>query len=239
MSGQYQALVLDYPSALGSKDLIHGLRQVGFSVQRLWLEDVKPGAIPMDQLMLKYKLIAFPSVLPGRVRWLALKIQLGLQWDLKRFAERGGYVLATGAATDAMIALGIFGDGISVHRTPDPEREESWIKLQTDASRCEWLKGLGSIELPSDEDSPVLVTSESSKVEVGVRFDRLGTVCMRRSASDSLLADAYGLCDATGRILATFAEPQLAVTRTPSSLFGSGPGLALFQNVHRAAQGSS
>jgi len=242
MSGQYQCMVLDYPTSQGVEEMMFAFSFVGFRVDRIWTDDLVSNRLEQDQLCLRYKVIALPSFLSIRSRWLALHIDRIFGWNLKRFVERGGLILGVGASMDSLVHLDLFGDELSVHRKRNPLTEESWVNVSPTGSKCEWLKGSGSLTLPIDSEEPTLVVSDSSRVELEGRLQRLGMSCLKKEGFGEpdavLLEKTMGLTDATGRILSTFLEPQYAVQMGSQHLIGTGPGAVVFQNALRAAQAS-
>ncbi len=227
----YRCLVLDYPGARGVEELMFGFQSASFEVSRVWIEDLFTNRLEQDQLFLRYKVLVLPGLVAERSRWLSLQMSNNLKWNLKRFAERGGLVLAVGTATDALIHLGIFGEQLSVLRKSDPLFEEKWVRVSPVGQRCEWLKGVGTLDLPIDSDTPFLMATPSGQVEVLGRLERLGMNCLRAENGQTM-----GMCDVTGRIFALFPEPQFAILANANRLPTlNGPAKALFENASKVA----
>lgn len=233
MSSSPACLLLDYPSAMGTSYLNFGFQSAGFSVDQVWIEDLFQYPIEQEQLSLQYKALVFPNIETTQARWLSLQIENRLKWNLRRFVERGGIVLACGAASDSLIALGLFGEHLAVLRETNPFNEEKWINLIPTGGRCEWLKGVGALNLPMNPEYPELVAATSHHVEVFGRLERLGMACLKSDEGKIM-----GLCDPTGRIFTCFAQPEFALlansTRLPRL---SGPSKVLFDNAFRLVQG--
>ncbi len=239
---KYRALILSAPGNRGERHFEHALRSVGFDAEILSVPEVVDYGIDLDQLCLKYKLLIIPggnsysSVLGGG-KVLALKMRHLFRWNLQRFAERGGLVLGVGTGFEALLHMNVFGDDYTLRSNGSFETTVKWIKAVPTGSRCIWLKGLGTIELPMNLLDTEFVIEPGSVVEATGRLERLGLACLRSAENDGIL----GLCDLTGRILGMMPNPEFFLSWTnaedwflnPTRAAAPGQGYAIFENAAR------
>jgi phosphoribosylformylglycinamidine synthase len=178
----------------------------------------------------------------GRV--LALKLQRGLNWDLNLYAARGGLVLGVCNGFQALIRLGIFSKDISITQNSGGKFQNFWTQVTPAGTKCVWLRGLGTLDLPIRHGEGRLIIATNRKKEVLNRFERQGVMCLKYegdpNGSEGQLA---GLCDPTGRIFGLMPHPEAFVrwtshpewTMTPGRATAPGAGLAVFENAFKEA----
>ena len=125
----------------------------GFEAEIRHLNDLIAEHVGQDQLSKRYAALALPGgfsfgddLTSGKV--LALKIQHKLQWDLPTYADRGGLVIGICNGFQALIRMGVFGKDISITHNAHGKFVDTWVKAAPNGSRCLWLKGLGTMDLP-------------------------------------------------------------------------------------------
>jgi phosphoribosylformylglycinamidine (FGAM) synthase-like amidotransferase family enzyme len=245
MSGQYRALILSSPGSRGQSYFEQALKQVGFDSENLTIDEALDLKLDHEQLCLKYKLVILPggnsySSILGGGRVSAIKIQYALGWNLNRFAERGGMVLGVGTGFQTLLHLKVFGDDYSMRIDESATDQEKWIQVTPIGSRCLWLRGLGTMELPMNQLDTEFVIDPFAYVEASGRLERLGLSCLKDEAQQKIL----GLCDQTGRIFGLLPHPEYFLSWTnmedwvmnPTRAAAPGQGLAIFENAAKAVQ---
>ena len=222
----------------------------GFEAEIRHLNDLIAEKMNFDYLSSSYAAVALPGgfsfgddLTSGKV--LALKIQYKLGWNLNAYAERGGLVLGVCNGFQALIRLGVFGKDISITNNIQGKFIDTWTKVTPSGSKCVWLKGLGTLDLPIRHGEGRLVFSPTRKVEMLGKMGRLGMTCLHYeqnpNGSEENLA---GLCDPTGRIFGLMPHPEAFVrwtshpewTAQPARASSPGQGLAIFENAFAEAR---
>jgi phosphoribosylformylglycinamidine (FGAM) synthase-like amidotransferase family enzyme len=247
----YRALILNSPGSRGEKAFSHALKQVGFDAEILSIDEAVRLRLEQDQLSLKYKLVILPGgntygSVVGSGRVLALKIQHALGWNLNRFAERGGLVMGVGSGFETLLQLKIFGEDYALRLNDEAKTLEKWVRVIPTGTRCVWLRGLGTMDLPLNEQNTEFVIDSSAYVEAKGKLDRLGMGCLRGDPTLEPKGDRiWGLCDMTGRIFGLLPHPEyfLSWTNTedwyvnPTRAAAPGSGMGMFENAARFAEG--
>jgi phosphoribosylformylglycinamidine synthase len=221
----------------------------GFDPEIRHLNDLISEDLTLDGLSRRYHALALPGgfsfgddLTSGKV--LALKILHQLRWDLNQFAERGGLVIGICNGFQALIRMGVFGRDISITQNSHGKFLNTWTKVTPSGTRCAWLKGVGTLDLPIRHGEGRLVFSTSRKAEVCTKMERQGMNCLRYegdpNGSEEHLA---GLCDVTGRIFGLMPHPEAFVrwTAHPEWTLQSGranspgQGLVIFENAFQEA----
>ena len=246
MSSQNRALILLSPGSRGQLYFEQAFRQVGIVSEMLTIDEALELKIDHEHLCQKYKIVIFPggnsysSVLGGG-RVTAIKIQYALGWNLVRFAERGGMVLGVGTGFQVLLSLRVFGDDYSLRMNETAVDQEKWIQVTPIGSRCLWLRGLGTMELPLNQLDTEFVIDPFAYVEAKGRLERMGLSCLKDEAQEKIL----GLCDQSGRIFGMLPHPEYFLSWTnmedwvmnPTRAAAPGQGLAIFENAAKALQG--
>ena len=242
---QSRALILSSPGSRGERSFEHALKTVGFDPEVMDVDDAISFGIDQDQLSLKYKVIVFPggntygNVL-GSGKVLALKLMHGLGWNLPRFAERGGLVLGVANGFHTLLHMKVFGKSYSLRINEEAVYQEKWIKATPSGSRCVWLRGLGTMELPLNQLDTEFVIDPFAYIEAKGRLDRLGLSCLKEEGKDIPL----GLCDPTGHIFGLLPHPEFFLSWTDmedwymnaTRAAAPGQGMALFENAAKYIQ---
>jgi phosphoribosylformylglycinamidine synthase len=249
MSKKPMALVVTGDGINCEQETFQALRLAGFQPEIRHLNDLIAEHLTLDQLSLKYAALALPGgfsfgddLTSGKV--LALKIHYRLGWNLHTFAERGGLAIGICNGFQALIRMGVFGKDISITQNTTGKFMNQWVKATPTGSKCVWLKGIGTMELPIRHGEGRIIFKPGTRSEVLGKMERLGMTCLRYeenpNGSEERLA---GLCDSTGRIFGLMPHPEVFTrwtahpewTLQPARANGPGQGLAIFENAFQEA----
>ncbi len=254
MSNKPTALVLCGDGINCELETAVAFRMAGFEAQICHINDLIRDALSLSELSKRYAALALPGgfsfgddLTSGKV--LALKIKHALRWDLNTYASRGGLVIGICNGFQALIRLGVFGKEVSITANAQGRFLNSWVKLSPGSgTRCLWLKGIGTLELPIRHGEGRVLISSTLRSELFQKMERLGMLCLKYqnnpTGSEENLA---GLCDATGRVFGLMPHPEAFVrwtahpewTLQPSRASAPGQGLQLFENAYHEAARSS
>lgn len=242
-----RALVITGDGINCERETANAFRLAGFDPEIRHLNDLISERITIDHLSSRYAVLALPGgfsfgddLTSGRV--LALKIQRGLAWDLTVFIARGGLVIGICNGFQALVRMGVFGKDISITHNSDGKFVDTWVKVSPVGTKCVWLRGLGSMDLPIRHGEGRLVIAPSRRKEMLAKMERQGMMCMRYdgdpNGSEQQLA---GLCDSSGRIFGLMPHPEAFIrwtshpewTLAAARASAPGQGLALFENAFK------
>ena len=244
-----RALILAGDGINCEVETAQAFRMAKFEPEIRHLNDLIVDGLTQDQLSQKYSVIALPGGFSfgddlGSGKVLALKIQNQLGWDFTHFAARGGLVIGICNGFQALIRMGVFGRDVSITSNIQGKFINSWVKMAPNGSRCIWLKGLGTIDLPIRHGEGRLIIAASRRAETLEKMERLGVTCLKYegdpNGSEERLA---GLCDPTGRIFGLMPHPEAFVRWTahpdwraqPARASAPGQGLMIFENAYEEA----
>jgi phosphoribosylformylglycinamidine synthase len=241
-----RALILSGEGIGGDLETAEAFRLAKFQVEIRHLNDLIQERMNLDELSRRYSVVGFPGgfsfgddIAPGRL--LALKVTYQLGWDLPSYAARGGLVVGIGNGFQALIRMGTFGKDLSITHNIQGKFINAWTKVTPMGSRCIWLKGIGTLDLPIRHGHGRVVIGASRRVETLEKMERTGMTCLRYEenviGSEESLA---GLCDPTGRIFGLMPHPEAYVRGTAhpdwtahrGRAAAPGLGLALFENAY-------
>jgi phosphoribosylformylglycinamidine (FGAM) synthase-like amidotransferase family enzyme len=245
-----RALIVTGDGINCERETAQAFRLAGFDAEIRHLNDLITEYVTLDQLSRRYAALAFPGgfsfgddLTSGKV--LALKIQHKLGWSLQQFAERGGQVIGICNGFQALIRLGVFGKEISITHNSTGKFIDTWVKVTPLPSKCVWLKGVGTIDLPIRHGEGRIVFQSSRRAEILTKMEKTGTSALRYegdpNGSEGRLA---GLCDSTGRIFGLMPHPEAFVrwtshpewTAQAGRASSAGAGLAIFENAYKEAK---
>jgi phosphoribosylformylglycinamidine synthase subunit PurQ / glutaminase len=244
-----RALVLTGDGINCEVETAQALRIAGFEAEIRHLNDLISEALSLDYLSRRYSVLALPGgfsfgddLTSGKV--LALKIQHRLKWELPLYADRGGLVIGACNGFQALIRMGVFGKDLSITHNSHGKFINTWVKTTPSGTRCIWLKGVGTLDLPIRHGEGRIVFAPTRKVELLSKMEKAGMTCLRYdgdpNGSEERLA---GLCDQTGRIFGLMPHPEAFVrwtahpewTAQPGRANSPGQGLAIFENAFQEA----
>ncbi|MBS1962913.1 MAG: phosphoribosylformylglycinamidine synthase subunit PurQ [Bdellovibrionales bacterium] len=185
----------------------------------------------------------------GSGRVLALKIRRQLGWDLPAFARAGGLVLGICNGFQALVALGVFGEGVALAANADGRFRNEWCRLEVDPAARKtspFLDALAEIDLPIRHGEGRLLFAETSAVTALRSLPALRYSTNPNGSTDRIA----GLCDETGRIFGLMPHPEgfqrasqhpgyfrdATLPDGPAHPLSDGAGLALFTNAFRSAK---
>ncbi|MCM2277527.1 MAG: phosphoribosylformylglycinamidine synthase subunit PurQ [Oligoflexia bacterium] len=250
MSGRKpRTLVLHGDGVNCEQETAEAFRLVGFEAEIRHLNDLIAERMSLDELSRRYSVLALPGgfsygddLTSGKV--LALKIRHRLGWNLGAFAERGGLVLGVCNGFQALIRMEVFGKDISITQNAQGKFVDTWIKATPSGTRCAWLRGVGTLELPIRHGEGRVVFAPTRKTELLGKMERQGMTCLRYEGDPNGSEEGLaGLCDPTGRIFGLMPHPEAFVrwtahpewTSQPGRASAPGQGLALFENAFKEA----
>jgi len=247
-----KALVLTGDGINCERETAQAFARAGFHPQIFHINDLIRRNVSLDRLSEEYAVLALPGgfsfgddLESGKV--LALKIKYGLGWDLSRYAERGGLVLGVCNGFQALIKLGVFGRDLSITHNQSGRFINRWVRATPQRSRCVWLTGIGTMDLPVRHGEGRVVYPLKTGTSVLSKMERQGMVCLKyEMALNGSHDQIAGLCDPSGRIFGLMPHPEAAVrwtahpswTQQPDGAGSPGDGLAIFSNALQAAQNS-
>jgi phosphoribosylformylglycinamidine (FGAM) synthase-like amidotransferase family enzyme len=213
------------------------------------INDLISEKLSIDEVSSRYSVIVFPggdsfSNDLGAGKVLSLKIQYQLGWDFMTYVQRGGLVLGICNGFQALIRMGVFGKDFSITDNSQGKFVDTWTKVTPSGTKCVWLKGLGTLDLPIRHGEGRVVISATRRSEILEKMERQGTGCLRYESnpngSEERLA---GLCDPSGRIFGLMPHPESFIRWTshpewsvqPARASAPGHGLALFENAYQEA----
>ena len=249
MSHKPRALVVTGDGINCESETATAFRTAGFDSDIKHLNDLIAENMQLDYMSKRYSAIAFPGgfsfgddLTSGKV--LALKIQHKLKWDLNLYAERGGLVIGICNGFQALIRMGIFGKDLSITQNSQGKFVNTWVKTTPSGSKCVWLKGVGTMDLPIRHGEGRIMISPSRKTEILGKMERQGMACLRYDSdpngSEERLA---GICDTSGRIFGLMPHPEAFIrwnahpewTTQPGRASAPGQGLVVFENAYQEA----
>lgn len=244
-----RALILTGDGINCEQETALAFRTAKFDAEIRHLNDVIADRLSLDELSSRYSALALPGgfsfgddLFSGKV--LALKIQHGLGWDLSTFASRGGIVIGICNGFQALIRMGTFGKDVSITHNAQGKFTNHWVKITPSGSRCIWLKGLGTLDLPIRHGEGRLIVASSRRNETVDKMERQGMICLRYEGDPNGSEDRIaGLCDPSGRIFGLMPHPEAFIrwtahpewTLQPARASAPGQGLGIFENAYQEA----
>jgi phosphoribosylformylglycinamidine synthase subunit PurQ / glutaminase len=232
------------------------LARAGADTERVHLNDIIADTALLDAC----HIFAVPGgfsfgddVASGRI--LANRLRHKLGEPLKKFVNDGKLMIGICNGFQVLVKMGILPmfDGEFVQETTltnnnSSRFENRWVALKTAPdTRCVWLKGIASLELPIRHGEGKFIAKDDAVLE---RLKKNGQVVLRYVNADGSPAggafpanpngaqdDIAGICDPSGRIFGLMPHPEANVHRTnhPTwtrlDLPEEGAGLQVFRNA--------
>lgn len=230
--------------------------RAGAEATRMHLNDL----IEAPRLLGDYHVLAIPGgfsfgddVASGKI--LANRLRFELGDALKQFVQEGKLVIGICNGFQVMVKMGLlpmfdgeFVQDVTLTHNDTGRFENRWVNLARDsATRCVWLDGIDSMELPVRHGEGKFIPSDTSVLE---RLAANGQIVLRYARSDGALAqgafpanpngsvdDIAGICDPTGRVFGLMPHPEayLDPTNHPrwnrESISEEGVGTKVFRNA--------
>jgi phosphoribosylformylglycinamidine synthase len=239
----YRALVITGDGINCEQETAEALRLAKFHAEIKHLNDLIAEQLSLDEISQRYSVLALPGgfsfgddLASGKV--LALKIQHKLKWNLNTYASRGGLVIGICNGFQALIRMGVFGSEVSIMQNSEGRFLNQWVKVNPTGSRCVWLKGMGTTDLPIRHGEGRVVFEPGRKTEVLDKMNRQGMLCLRYERNPNGSEEGLaGLCDSTGRIFGLMPHPEAFVRWSahpqwqPERAHLRGHGLMVFENA--------
>ncbi|MBW3600160.1 MAG: phosphoribosylformylglycinamidine synthase subunit PurQ, partial [Planctomycetes bacterium] len=126
--------------------------------------------------------------------------------------------------------------------------EDRWVRLEAEADKCVFLRGVSSMYLPVAHAEGKFVTRDEATLR---RLETGGQLVLRYASQqgngavgypdnpNGSQADVAGVCDETGRVLGLMPHPERHIDPTQHPRWTRGEandpadGLAIFQNAVR------
>lgn len=254
-----RVLILRAPGTNCDQETAHAFELAGARCQLVhlnqWLED--------PALAAEYQVLCLPGgfsfgddVAAGQV--LALKLRSHLRETVAQFVDADKLVLGICNGLQVLIKSAILlpdeptGPPATLTWNDSGQFEDRWVRLQTDGSRCVFLRDIAAMYLPVAHAEGKFVARSSETLQ---RLAANGQLALRYAASagagsadaggqvgfpdnpNGSEANVAGVCDATGRVFGLMPHPERFVDRTQhprwtrETLPEEGDGLALFRNA--------
>jgi len=232
------------------------LQRAGAEARRVHLNDI----VADTSILEAGHILAFPGgfsfgddVASGKV--LANRMRHRLGDELKQFVADGKLVIGICNGFQVLVKMGILPlfDGelrqeVTLTWNDSARFENRWVHLAAAPdTRCVWLKGIGSIDLPIRHGEGRFIPRDDATLE---KLCANGQVAFRYALPDGAPAagqfpanpngsrdDVAGICDPSGRVLGMMPHPEAYVDRTNHPLWTrqnlpeEGAGLQVFRNA--------
>lgn len=170
-------------------------------------------------LLRDFQVLAIPGgfsygddVASGRI--YANELMSALRDELLAFVDRGGFAIGICNGFQVLIKAGLLPrlDNSAVQQATLTDNTsgvytDRWVRLQGNASRCQWISDDTEIELPIAHAEGRFV----AEPEVIDRLDKAGQIAIRYSAGtnpNGSTSDIAGICDPTGRVFGLMPHPE-------------------------------
>lgn len=198
-------------------------------------------------LLRDYQILCIPGgfsygddVAAGRI--LANQIQHHLVQQLAEFKAAGRLILGICNGFQALLKSGILLENDPVLGPPatltwnDSGRfEDRWVRLQVVGSKCVFLQGIASMELPVAHAEGKFVTRDAAVLQtlaqngqIVLQYARLfgqqGDDVPYPNNPNGSMGNTAGICDPTGRVFGLMPHPERYVDRTQHPRWTRGEG---------------
>ena len=193
----------------------------------------------------------------GAGRVLGNQLRLRLADACQQFRDEGKLILGICNGFQVLMKTGLLdvaddaGPLATLTWNDHGRYEARWVHLTTTPGDCVFLKGMGAAEMPIAHAEGKIAMRDTAALE---QLASSGRIVLRyadaegqTSASGELpfplnpngsMANAAGLCDATGRVLGLMPHPERFIDATQHPQWtrsgktaGNGAGLKLFENA--------
>lgn len=234
----------------------HAFERVGGAPRIVHLNDL----IDAPDLLESARILAVPGgfsfgddVASGRI--LANRVRYRLAEPLQKFVDAQKLAIGICNGFQVLVKMGLLPrlngtmtQEVTLTHNDSGRFEDRWVHLLRDAqTRCVWLDGIESIELPVRHGEGKFIAADDAQLQ---KLSEAGCIALRYANGDGTPAsgsypenpngsvdDVAGLCDPTGRIFGLMPHPEAFVDRTHHPqwtrrvLPKEGAGLAMFRNA--------
>lgn len=237
-----KALVLAGDGINCEQEMAFAARKAGFMVDITHINDLIHKRFSQDDLKREYTALFLPGGFSfgdhlGSGRVLALKLTKRLNWDLENYANNGGVVLGVCNGFQALIAMGVFGEKVSITHNIQNKFLNRWVGLKKSSLPNIFLKNMNEMYLPVRHGEGRLLFDSS--VDVFNSSDFKITLQYNEDVNGSTQQIA-GLTNSNGRIFGLMPHPEAAIrktqnpewTMTPERANDDEVGMMFFQNAY-------
>jgi len=221
-------LILRAPGTTGDAETAFAFEQAGAkSVTTLHLNRIleSPKTLETMQILCIPGGFSFgDDIAAGRI--FAMKIRNHLADAFRTFTDAGKLILGIGNGFQVLLKAGMLLDvNATLTWNADGVFTDRWVHLKTVGTKCVFLRGIESIELPIAHGEGRFVLRNDAVVPA----DQL----VLRYAE----GDVAGVCDSTGRIFGLMPHPERYLDGlqhprwTHQGAVAVGDGLAIFRNA--------
>jgi phosphoribosylformylglycinamidine synthase subunit PurQ / glutaminase len=246
-------LVLRAPGSNCDNEAQFSFNQAGGLAEKVHINRLREA----PKLLRRYQILVIPGgftygddVAAGKI--LAIQLQHFLGDALREFRDAGKLILGICNGFQALLKAGLImppdedGPVATLAHNEMARFEDRWIWLEANATRCPWfLSGYQRLYVPVAHGEGKFICRESWILH---GLEQTGQICLKYVDANGKpggypinpngsLADAAGVCDATGRVLGLMPHPERHVlpTQHPQwtrrGLAAEGDGLRLFKNA--------
>jgi phosphoribosylformylglycinamidine (FGAM) synthase-like amidotransferase family enzyme len=246
-----KALVLAGDGINCEQEMAYAAKKAGFNVDITHINDLIQQKVTQDQLKKTYQALFLPGGFSfgdhlGSGRVLALKLKKGLNWDLENFTQDGGVVLGVCNGFQALIAVGAFGQNVSITHNIQNKFLNRWATLKKTSAKGVpsnniFLKDVEELYLPIRHGEGRLVFAPTVKVFDSAEFQVSVQYTENVNGSTEQIA---GLTNPNGRIFGLMPHPEAAIRRTQHPQWTMNPeesheeeiGFSIFRNAYEEVQ---
>jgi phosphoribosylformylglycinamidine synthase len=176
---------------------------------------------------------------------LALKVQQSLYEPMQTFRDAGKLILGICNGFQVLLKSGLLGEPGKMTLTKNTSHQfvNHWVHLQTNPSKCVFLRGIESMYLPIAHgqgrfaiQSPEILTALQEKQRIPLCY-------VSAENPNGSVGDVAGACDETGRVFGLMPHPERYVDSVQhphwtrlASRPTEGDGLAIFRNAVQYAR---
>ncbi len=237
-----KALVLSGDGINCEQEMTHAARLAGFVVDTVNINDLIQRKFSQENLKKEYRALFLPGGFSfgdhlGSGRVLALKLTKGLNWDLEDFSINGGVVLGVCNGFQALIAMGVFGNKVSITHNIQNKFINRWVGVKKTSASNIFLDKSDEIYLPIRHGEGRLLFDSSVDVFNSPDFKVSLQYSEDVNGSTQLIA---GLSNLSGRIFGLMPHPEAAIRQTqnpqwtmhPEKAQEEGIGMTFFKNAY-------
>ena len=237
-----RTLILRAPGTNGDQETAYAFQRVGAkSAEIVHLNRIleKPEILGQSDILCIPGGFSFgDDIRAGKI--FAAKIRHSLSGLMQTFCDEGKLILGIGNGFQVLLKLGLFGNSnkMTLAKNTPPRFTDRWVRLQTNPSKCVFLKGIESLYLPVAHAEGRFVTQNPEDLSVLRKKQQLPLCYVPAENPDGSAENVAGVCDESGRVFGLMPHPERYIdpvqhphwTRL-GTCSPEGDGLALFRNA--------